>query len=486
MKKIAVVFILFLGISSVAHAGQIAQQKLVKGKAVSLETEYEVGDVAISNDQICDFMVTESRREIYLNPRNEGVTSLTIWDKEGRKREIVPIEVYKSDLEELANQARALFKDTNVAVEVTAREVILSGEATSKAVLEQAASFGMRHPEALNRVTMSGEVMQTVAASAQAAIKMPGIKVRNVRGTLLLEGVAYSSSAAKRAVEIAKLYESNIINLLEIKETGRRPGQDKLVKLDVYFMEVKTEALRSFGINWAPGSFPKGDGSGESSGGIAGLGTSLIGFIFNLVPKIKFLRERGQAKVLDNATIIVKSGEVADFFNGTQVPYYSGDNVTFKDVGIKVHVEPIATKGAVDIVINAEISSPAANIDAGIDTRKISTNAYVNAGRSVVLANMVSNREVKTYNKKPTGIDTSSALFSLALSKDFQSGRSKFVIFIKPTILEDILPAEEKLREFFQMEEEMVRDRSKKEYEEFMKEKGVTPKAKKAPRRKQW
>lgn len=489
MKKILYIIVIAI-LALPAHASHISRQKLTKGEAVSIETEYEIGDVAVANHQICDFMITESRREIYLNPREEGVTTITVWDAEGRKRDVVPVEVYKSNLDEIVGEAKLIFKDTNVEIEIVGRDVILSGEATSKTVLEKANSFASRYQEVISRVMMSGEVMQAVAEKIQDAIKTPGVTVRNVRGTLVIEGVAFSSTSAKRAVEIAKLYEPNIINLLDIKETGRRPGKDKLVQLDIYFMEIKKEALRTFGVNWAPGSFPNGTSKtdGSSPGGVAGLGKSLIGFVFNLIPKIRFLRERGHARVLDHATLVVKSGESADLFNGTQVPFYSGDNITFKDVGINIHAEPIATKDAVDLILNANISSPSANIDAGIDTRKISTNAYVNIGRSVVLANMVSNREVSTYNKKPTNIDTSSAFFNLALSKDFQSGRSEFMVFIMPTVIEQASSAEEKLKEYFETEKDMIKSRSKKEYAEFMKKRGHEPEEKQRPkrRRRKW
>jgi len=155
---------------------------------------------------------------------------------------------------------------------------------------------------------------------------------------------------------------------------------------------------------------------------------------------------------------------------------------------VKIHAEPIAAAYDVDLDIDASLSSPAANIEGGIDTRTLKTSAYVRAGQSIVLANMISNRDVKTYNRPPKDIDTSSALFNLALSKDFQSGRSEFLVFIMPTILEQTPAAAEELASYLMTEEEMIKDRSRKEYMDFMDNAGRVPSARMnaGRRRKKW
>lgn len=450
--------------AAVSQAENVKRQRIAKGKTITIDTDYEIGDAAVSDSRVCEFMITESRRELYVNAKQDGSIMLTIWDHAGKKRDVVPIEVATSAVDGIANEAKTIFQDSNVEVKAQGKRVILSGDALSKSEVEQARSLSTKHPEIENNVMMSKEVLQTIAEEIEKAIGTPGIRVRNIRGSLVLEGLAYSGNAAKRALEIAKLYEPGIINLVDVKETGRRPGVDRLVKLDVYFMEVKKEILRSFGVTWSPGSMPKssGDKNGGIVDGIAGAGTSIIGFAFNLLPKLKFLREKGSARVLENASLIVKSGESGDFFNGTQVPFYSGDQVAFKESGVKIHAEPIAAADSIDLNLSLTLSSVAANISAGIDTKTVTTSAYVRSGQSVILANMVSNRDVKTYNKVPSNVDTSSALFNLALSKDFQAGRTEFVVFIEPTIIDSPFPAEEKMNEYLETEQFMSQAISKK------------------------
>jgi len=488
--------IIGLLITTTAIAAPIPKQTLVKGEAVSIEADYDIGEVAISDHEICDFMVTETRREIYLNPREEGVATLTIWDIQGGKRDVVPVEVYAVNMGGVEREAELIFKGTKIKMVQKGGQRLLSGVASNRIEYEQAVAFASKYDQIENRVQLSKGVIQDEAKKIEHAIGTPGIKVRNVEGKLILEGVAYSQSAVRRALEIARLHQPGIINLIDLKETGRRPGRDQLVKLNFYFVEIKREALRSFGVRWAPGSMPKT--SSESSGllgGVSQLGTSLIGFVFNLIPKLKVIRERGNARLLDQASLIIKSGESGDFFSGTEVPYYAKDEVRFKNVGIDIHAEPIAAGGSVDLIIQASLSSMAANIEGGIDRRRVQTNAYVRAGQAVALANMVSNREVTTYNRHPSNIDTSTALFDLALSKDFQSGRSEFIVFIEPEVMSHVSPAEEELQKYLEMENDMILTRSKKEYEEHLiksgyqlpsSSSGSTGGSRPRRRRKQW
>lgn len=473
MKKVIfIIIVLSIFVSSAVFA--VGRQQLAKGSPMTLKLDYDIGDVAISNSSTADFMITDSRREIYVNPLKEGVAAITVWDSDGIKKDVIPLEVVSSDVKQLADEATNAMSDTNVSVAVRGRSVYLDGEAESKSTLKLAEAYAQKHPEVVNNVEMSREVLGAIAGNVEKEIATPGVRARIVKGHLILDGVAYSTKSAEKAFSIAKMYDPDFTNLVDVKETGRRPGKDNLIKLSVYFMEVSKGALRSTGINWAPGATAKKSAPSTGGGLLSGVGdlvSSSVGFVFNLIPKIKFLRERGEARVLDHAEIMVKSGEAGDLFNGTQVPYYARENVIFKEVGIKVHAEPIASGENVDLNISANLSAVSANIEGGIDTKNIQTSAYIRSGQSLVLANVISNRDVKTYNRKPTDIDTSSALFDLALSKDFQTGRSEFVIFVLPEIVSDAPQAVERMAEYRELEEMMVKDRSKKEHKNFRRSK---------------
>lgn len=467
---------LLLAMTSVvtdAHAVPLAPQQLAKGQSTTIPTDYLIGDVAITDQAVCDYFVKDSRREVYLNAKKPGMATLTLWDQQGVKRDVIPVQVTPVDLNELATAAGAgSGGNGRLRLRQEGDEVIVEGEVASEAELARVQSVVVGRPGVRAAVQLGPKALADLAGQVERAIGRPGISVRRIKQRLVLEGVAYSAEAYAHAEKIARIFDTNILNLLEVRDTKRTPGKRPLVILDVYLMEVKKSALRRFGISWTPGASVRGDGSGQGAemrggggplGGIGDLFGSAVGFVFNLLPKLQFARERGLARVLEHPTMVVKSGEPVDFFSGTEVPYFSAQNVQFKEVGIKLQAEPIAYGDDIDLKITARLSSPSSGVRQGIDTRSITTSAYCKNGQSIVLGGLWHNGDAKSFHRVPDGLDTSSALFTLALSRDFQSNQSDFVIFVTPRIADRPPPAEPVLEEWLRLDDAVTKARSKKE-----------------------
>jgi pilus assembly protein CpaC len=489
MKKIVKTVLVMAGLAIVQPGWALSPQTLIKGQSTTLTVDYDIGEVAVTDPAVCDYMVQESRREIYLNPKKEGRTSLTLWDTTGAKHDTVPLTVISVGLREILEDAKATFEGSGtLKFFIQGEQVVIRGEAASPADVARINAFAAQFPQVRNEARLAAAVLETISSEIEKAIATPGIRVRSIRDKLVIEGTAYSTEAASRAEKIAKLYDENVLNLIAVKDTKRNPGAEKLIQLDIHFMEIKKSALRSFGINWAPGSTSSGGGGSNASAGgsasaagadamgLSGLANSVVGFVFNLAPKIKFTRQKGDGRVLENPSFMVKSGETADFFSGTQVPFYSQQAVVFKDIGVKVQAEPIASAEDVDLKINVTMTSPTAGgVNKGIDTNTVSTTAYCKAGSSLALAGIFRNQDAKTYNKIPEDSNTSSALFTLFLSKDFVSNRSEFVIFVTPRIIDSASGQANvttmELSDWDKMNENIIKKRSRKEYREYTKNK---------------
>src|SRR3989344_2307084 len=295
-----------------ASATSIPPQSLTKGESATISTDYEIGDVAVGDPKVVDFLIQENRKQIYLNAKGEGFTTLTLWDTKGEARDAIPITVYQTSLKGILSEAKQSFGSLKtIQFLVNDNTVRIIGEAPSPSDYKRIQAFASHYPQVVNEVNMAKPVLDTMTDKITKAIAIPGIKVRSVRDRIILEGVAYSQQAANKAYEIAKLYDPNCLNLVEVRQADRNPGKESMVQLDIYFMEIQKSALRTFGIQWAPGSFPKNaeqtlGGASSGSGGIDGLGESLLGFVLNLLPKIRFARERGLGRVLESATLFVK------------------------------------------------------------------------------------------------------------------------------------------------------------------------------------
>lgn len=464
-KIILMPFLIAVLLTAGDARGQVTDYQLVVGQAKTFTTAYEIGDIAMSNGEICSFVVRETRREVYLNPLKEGSTTLTIWDTDGKKRDSSLLTVVAVDVGASLKSAQDFAKEIpGVRVYLEGSTVVLSGEVHTPAHLKQLEAYAEAHPEVRSDAKLSLQAMNVIAKRIEEAINTPGIQVRAVRDKLIMEGLTYSDDIYKKVDTIAKLYAPEIINLVEVRQANRRPGYDKTIRLDIYFMEVKNSAIRTFGINWAPGAAIQqqaergggGGGAGGAGGGFLGSGfNAIIGFVMNLVPKIQWIHQTGRGRVLEKPTFIVKSGESVNFFSGTQVPYRSQQEVTFKEVGIKVNAEPIAAAEEIDLKVSIDVSSLSSTVSEAIDTNTVSTSVFVKSGQAVVLGGLVRNGDVKTYNRVPPGVDTASALFTLFLSRDFQTNKSQFYIFLVPEVMEQPQPAEMKLKRWLEINKEI-------------------------------
>ena len=480
-----------------AHAeASVGTQVLMKGQSKTISLEYEIGDVAVADPDVCDYLVGQGRRSIYLNARGGGETTVTLWDGAAKRRDEFVVRVVTTTLKEALDRAKGAVGDlAGVDIRITGGRIEISGAVADPDDYRLIDALSKSDRRVKNRVRLTDDVMKRVAGAVRKAIDVPGVEVRAVKDRVVLDGTVYNAADRKRAGEIAKLYTEDVLDLIEVRENGRSAGRGKLIELEFHLMEIKKSALRQLAFNWAPGAFPNGGAGTASAGGgllsSAGqLGKSILGFVMNFVPKLRLIRERGDGRVLENPKIVVKSGEEAKIFSGSEVPYIKGEEVQFKKVGIDIVASPIEVPGGVDIKLSATLSAPSADIRGAVDTHTIQTTAICPLGQSVILGNIIRNGDVKMRNRVPRGTDTSTAIFTLFLSKDFQSNRSEFVIFVTPRIVRTPTPAEVEFRNFLANEETMIRDRSKKEFAEYMKSKGIDvsseKKMKKGKRRNKW
>ncbi len=71
------------------------------------------------------------------------------------------------------------------------------------------------------------------------------------------------------------------------------------------------------------------------------------------------------------------------------------------------------------------------------------------SGKSAALAGMIKNVSYKLFDKEPTAAQLS--IFSIYHSKDFQSDKSQFIMFITPQIVEDASKGSNELKRKFRV-----------------------------------
>jgi pilus assembly protein CpaC len=470
--------IAFVGASIVSATtyASLQDQVLIKGQSDTIIVNYEIGDVAVADPKVCDYLVGKGRGSLYINAKDSGETSITLWDADGAERDNFSVKVVTTTLKDILDKVKRVYGSMDgVDVEIRNGRVEANGEVVDPYDFREIESLSRSESKFRSQVRLSDNIIGKIRHAIKRAVAIPGITVESFNDKIVLSGVAYNSTDKMRAFEIAKIYYSDVLDLVELKDTGRLVGRGDLIELEFHMMEIKRSALRQLGINWAPGATQNDAGANAAMGGGAGVlssvadvGRSLLGFVFQLAPKLRIIRENGNGRVLERPSIVVKSGEKAGIFSGSEVPYYNNDEVQFKKVGIDIEAEPIRVGDGIDLRIKATLSAPSGDIRGAVDTHTVATTAVLPLGQSLVLSNIIRNGDVKMKNRVPGNIDSSSALFTLFLSKDFQSNRSEFLIFVTPRVLKQPKTAESDLVEYKNNERTMIRERSKKEYEKYL------------------
>lgn len=229
---------------------------------------------------------------------------------------------------------------------------------------------------------------------------------------------------------------------------------------------IKMSATVALGANFIPADFtsfvlPAQDGKG--TGGGMEIGT-LKGHNFHYLMKI--LETIGRTEILSSPRIVVINNEEASILVGTNQPYATtgttlGQNisqttqqVTYVDLGIKLHVTPTINKdGFITMKIKPEVSSKSGEIEIKseegetvrtstvpiISTSEAETTVMVKDGNTIVLAGLIEKKYEDEENKIPylSGIPLIGNLFKdkKRKGKPGNPQRKELVVFLTPHII---------------------------------------------------
>lgn len=291
---------------------------------------------------------------------------------------------------------------------------------------------------------------------------------------------SFSLEVQGDTVGISAVEETNTL-LVRSTPQAWRSIREVIEKLDVMPMQVHIEAQvaevsltgdLSYGVNWF---FEQAVATGKTESGIdlpSALGRSIwgsisgavgdggVGWTFlgkNAAAVVSALDKVSNLRLLQTPSLFVRNNAEATLNVGTQIPINSvsvntgtgGDNtysqVQYLDTGVILKVRPRITRdGVVFLDIVQEVSSAGA-IPAGCDptkttcnppinTRKISTEAAVQSGDTIMLAGLITNSDEDGSNGVP-GLSKIPVLGALFGKKTQNTGRSEVIVLLTPTIV---------------------------------------------------
>ncbi len=226
------------------------------------------------------------------------------------------------------------------------------------------------------------------------------IHARIAGGRIVLEGEGASDAERQRATHVAEAFPGVVFDFVG------RVGWEPMIEVDVRIVEVRQDQLHELGLRWDDSLNGPSVGAvlGEATGA-SGLppGISAPAAYFTLATsigsRINLLERRGLARVLAEPRLTCRSGSVARFVAGGEIPLPVSDglgatDVQYKEYGIILEVRPRAdATGSILAEVTAELSQidEAVRVQnfPGFLKRTTSTSVNLKAGETLVLAGLM-------------------------------------------------------------------------------------------------
>ncbi len=389
--------------SSVTPSGVI---DLALGNSHVISHPVVIRRVSIADPSVAD-AIPVSVREIIVNGKKSGTTTLLLWDNAGGRR-MYQVRV-SPDVESLEADLRRLFPDDSIAVLASGGAVILSGRVSQQLTAESAVAIA-------EGFLGAGE--GTASIVNQISVPHPGQVLLQVR----------FAEVSRTAIEKAG------INILRLGDdysggfgTGRPPSP--------------------------AASLPIGSGEGATLDGTFSdaLNIFLIDHKNGVGAFIQALKSNGLFRSLAEPNLLAVHGQEASFLAGGEFPYpvvQGGSNVgavtiQFREYGIRLNFTPtIQPSGNIRLHVAPEVSTldfangltlSGFNIPA-ILSRKAETEIELADGQTFAIAGLIDNSILEDIDKIPVLGDIP-ILGSLFRSKEMRQNKTELLVLVTPRLV---------------------------------------------------
>ena len=387
------------GSQATVQSEPTGKMKVAQGNSAVLTFPASLQRVSVGNPSLADAVVV-SAREVVINGKQRGTTTLVAWDDTGT-RHLYRVEV-TVDAPSLQETLRSHFPDQEITVSGTPTSVILGGEVQDSRVAEKA-------------LAMAGQLAD-VEVVDNITVPDPGQVLLKVR-------FAEVSRAAMKDLG-ASVIRANPLAPRTTDEVGVTPG--------------------SFS-----GEFP-GDGPAQTFSDAVNV------FLFhqgaNVGAFIRALQTRNQFKSLAEPNLLVMPGDSASFLAGGEFPFPvvqggQGSNavtVEFREFGVRLNFKPVITNsGAIRLKVAPEVSQ--LDFSQGLQlagfqipailSRRAETVIELDEGQTFAIAGLIDNSMRKTVNKVPVLGDIP-ILGALFRSEEIEQNRSELLVLVTPQLVQ--------------------------------------------------
>ena len=372
------------------------------GKSLIIDSPLDIERISNANDGLVDVVVI-SAKEVLVNGKAPGETSLVIWQRNG---------------------SRLVF-------ELTVRP--------SSAKLE--------------------------AARQQIARDFPDadINITFDNDTAFVRGTVKDVVAADRVKDIASTL-GRVVNLLRVEVPAEDPqivlhvrftDVDRGATRDLG-MNLASGAFNT--VSALGTSFPISTDGAKTFSLSSAVNLLLFRKDLNLIAAIQALEGKNLAQTLAEPNVMAINGKQASFLAGGEMPYpqvqagaaAASVTIGFKEYGIRLNFLPTVTpRGTIRLQVAPEVSqldfANAITIQGfsvpAIATRRVQTEVELDSGQSFVIAGLLDRETTDSWSKVP-GIGSIPVLGNLFKTRSMKKTNSELLILITPEIVRPI-PADQ-------------------------------------------
>ncbi len=377
----------------IVQAAKPQTLNLVVGKSVVLRSQKPFRRASLANPEIATTLVL-SPKQLYVSGKTLGVTNLTFWGNDGKVFAVYDVHVVP-DIDQLKAQLHDLFpEEKDIQVRAAHDHITLAGSVSGPNLLTQVLDLAESYAPEKVKNLMSVQGVQQVMLEVTIAEMQ--------RGLLRRLGVNITRVGPRQ-----ESFSIGTLNDLSSFDTD----DDGVLQL---FTSAATNYVFGFGI-------------GKDQ----------------LTVFLDALKRHDLTKILAEPTLVVISGQEANFLAGGEFPVpvpqaFGVTTIDYKEFGVSLNFSPtVLSNGKIALKIAPEaseldfsggIQSQSFQIPA-ILTRKVETVIEIMDGQSIAIAGLMQENIQESINKYPVLGDLP-ILGALFRSTSFQKNETELVIIV--------------------------------------------------------
>jgi len=416
-------------LSTAATAEDVIQPvlEIERGKTVLLKPSYQVKRIAVGDPEIVDFVINGAS-EIQLIARAVGNTNVLIWDSQNRLQASIDIHV-GAVRAQLVRELQRVLGRNDVNVDMAGDAVVLRGTVPS---LETSEAAGI-----VAKAFFAGE------GEGQGARVINLLSVGGNQQVMLEVKIAEMSRSIRRSLgtNLQALFGKGgeQLALFTLTRNLTMPTLSSSLQSPMTTMGMMTNNLN------VTTTFSNQ--------------VRLIGRLINrdslaLTAFIDLMETEQLGKVLAEPTLVARSGELASFLAGGEIPIPvpQGDgtiSISFKRFGVQLEFIPtVLSADRIHLQVTPEVSQPdftTGAVQAGglsvpsFRTRRASTGIELADGQSFAIGGLLQDNISASYEQYPFLGDIP-ILGNLFRSQQFQRDETELVIIVTPRLVQPLGP----------------------------------------------